>query len=77
LVSLITRFDDMNIYEYNGVIYNLDQLVSLAESDSDGPEAWAGKRVLALTFSSGLRINVPLTERERIERLIQRGETTD
>jgi len=65
----------MKLYEYDGVIYNLDQLVSLAEGEGDGTDAWTGKRSLLLTFSGVTRpVAVPLTERERVEKLIREHE---
>jgi hypothetical protein len=65
----------MNAYTFNSVTYNLDQLVSFAEADASAnfSDAWTGKRMLVLTFSSGLRVEVPLSEREKLDRLI-RGE---
>ena len=64
----------MKIYEYDGQWYNLDQLVSFGEAFGTGETAWkstSNGRVLFLIFSGGFRVELPLAERERIERLIR------
>jgi hypothetical protein len=66
----------MNIYEFDGHLYNLDQLVSLSEESGTGGLAWKASdgRVLILMFSGGRSVELPLSEREKIERLIRPAE---
>lgn len=61
--------------------YNVDHLVALKEVDAPPPvnAGWdtpPPMKELLLEFSGGLTVHVPLTERERIEKLMLRGNRT-
>jgi hypothetical protein len=67
----------MRLYEHEGTIYNLDQLVSLSEGTGTGAEAWEGKgeeKPLIILRFSGCRDSVELPSKERpmIEKLLRK-----
>lgn len=61
----------MTIYEFNGGIYNLTQLVSMQAAGTDDDEFDGRKeKSLRLVFSSGSTLKLPSSERERVLQLL-------
>lgn len=65
----------MNIIEIEGNKYNLDHFVAIEEVaiNDGGASEYDGRptpKEFVISFSGGVKLRLPLTERERIEQLI-------